>query len=245
MRGLMINNISDDERAKFYKSHRNRSSTTYKKKHLAQYNREFSDLTHASSTMSVLEVGCGTGIFLRYLEACQYREIVGVDIDKNLAAALEDLKQSEIYLDDVTKILKNELGDRRFDRIVLHDVAEHLELPVLINLMKLLRSHINDDGILLLRVPNVESPWGLRMFFGSFDHVTPLGPGRMFELGIMTGWSCDGCYPQEPNRLLRRLKERLFNKTIGALLSYHPEIWTANLLAVYKVQENTESDIFL
>ncbi|HER25868.1 MAG TPA: class I SAM-dependent methyltransferase, partial [Rhodospirillales bacterium] len=231
----MENYLSDNHRATFYKSHRERSSVVYKKKHRKQYDREFADLTQASSSMSVLEVGCGTGIFLRYLEACEYREIVGIDMDENLADVLEDLMRSEIYLDDVMTILKNKLKNRRFDRIVLLDVAEHLQLPVLLNLMKLLRSHINDDGRLLLRVPNVESPWGLRMFFGSFDHVTPLGPGRMFELGNMTGWSCDGCFSQEPGRILRRLKERLLNVTIGALLSYHPEIWTANLLAVYKV----------
>ena len=183
--------------------------------------------------MSVLEIGCGTGLFLRYLEACEYREIVGIDMDENLADALGDLKRSEIYLDDVTSVLKNKLANRKFDRIVLLDVAEHLQLDVLVSLMRLLGDHINNDGRLLLRVPNIESPWGLKIFYGSFDHVTPLGPGRMYELGVMTNWSCEGVFPQEPNRVLRRLKERLLNKLMGAFLSYHPDIWTANLLAVY------------
>jgi cyclopropane fatty-acyl-phospholipid synthase-like methyltransferase len=231
--------LSDDERAKFYKSHRERSAIVYKKKHRVQYDRQFTDLTHSSNSMSVLEVGCGTGIFLRYLEANDYREIVGIDSDENLADALEDLKRSEIYLDDVTAVLKNELEGRKFDRIVMLDVAEHLQLPVLIDLMKLLRSHINNSGTLILRIPNIESPWGLRMFYGTFDHVTPLGPGRIFELGIMTGWSLEGCFPQEPSNLFRRLKERALNKTVGALLSYHPEIWTANFLAVFNIPEES------
>ncbi len=183
--------------------------------------------------MSVLEVGCGTGLFLRYLEACGYQEIVGLDMDENLADALGDLNRSEIYLDDVTSVLKNKLANRKFDRIVLLDVAEHLHLDVLVELMKLLRTHTNHDGRLLLRVPNIESPWGLKMFFGSFDHITPLSPGRMYELGKMTDWSCQGVFPQETGRLFKRLKERFLNKVLGALLSYHPDIWTANLMAVY------------
>ncbi len=230
----MNEDLQDLERAEFYTSHRERSATAFKSKHRKQYDAEFAKLTGATSAMSVLEIGCGTGIFLRYLEASHYSEIVGIDMDKNLSEALNDLKTSEIYLDDVDRILKNQLDGRRFDRIVLLDVCEHLQLPVLFSLMERLTSHIKPDGRLLLRVPNIESPWGLKMFFGTFDHVTPLGPGRMVELGMKTGWICEGCYPQEPSRFLRRLKERVLNKLLAALLSYHPDIWSANLLAVYR-----------
>jgi cyclopropane fatty-acyl-phospholipid synthase-like methyltransferase len=227
-------NPSDEQRAIFYKSHRERSATTFKKKHRIQYDREFADLTDASPSMAVLEVGCGTGLFLRYLEVRGYREIVGVDTDENLSNALEDLTRSEIYLDDVTSVLQNKLADRKFDRIVLLDVAEHLQLDVLVRLMKLLKDHIHHDGRLLLRVPNLESPWGLKVFFGSFDHVTPLSPGRMYELAALTEWSCEGVFPQEPTRVFRRLKEWLLSKLMGALLNHPADIWTANLLAVYK-----------
>lgn len=229
----MKSNQSGKQRAAFYQSHRDRSATRFKKKHRIQYDREFTDLTDASPSMAVLEIGCGTGLFLRYLEAREYREIVGIDMDENLAEALADVKRSEIYFGDVTAVLKNQLAGRKFDRIVMLDVAEHLQLDVLVSLMKRLRDHINKDGRLLLRVPNIESPWGLKMFYGSFDHVTPLGPGRMYELGVMTDWSCEGVFPQKPHRISRRLKEGLLNGLMGAFLSYHPDIWTANLLAVY------------
>lgn len=230
----MDHDLSDDQKAEFYKSHRERSATSFKKKHRVQFDREFTDLTAADPSMSVLEVGCGTGLFLRYLESRGYRDIVGIDTDENLADALAVLERSEIYFDDVIAVLDNQLKDRKFDRIVVLDVAEHIKLPVLIDLMKLFAAHITDDGQLLLRTPNVESPWGLKMFFGSFDHVTPLGPGRMVELAALTGWSCEGVFPQEPTRLLRRLKERLLNGVLAAMLSYHPDVWTANLLAVFK-----------
>jgi len=225
--------LSDKQRAAFYTSHRERSATTFKNKHRKQYDREFTELTRADASMSVLEIGCGTGLFLRYLEASGYREIVGLDMDQNLAEALADLRCSEIFLDDVMSVIKSKLANRTFDRIVMLDVAEHLQLDVLVDLLSLLGSHINPGGRLLLRVPNVESPWGLKMFFGSFDHITPLSPGRMHELGKMTGWSCLGVSAQQPGRASRRLKEWLINKLLAAMLSYHPDIWTANLMAVY------------
>ena len=211
----MDDGITDQERAAFYKSHRDHHATSFKKKHRRQYDHEFVGLTGANSSMAVLEVGCGTGIFLRYLEACGYEDIVGIDMDENLSDALADLSRSEVYLKDVMTILKTDLAGRTFDRIVMLDVAEHLQLPVLVDLMKTLREHLNRDGRLLLRVPNIESPWGLKMFFGTFDHVTPLGRGRLYELGIMTGWACEGCFVQYPGKWTRRLKDVIVNSTLG------------------------------
>jgi SAM-dependent methyltransferase len=226
--------LSDEKRAVLYKAHRDRSATTYKKKHAVQYDHEFKVLTDASPSMSVLEIGCGTGLFLRYLEDRGYREFVGLDMDEGLRHSLRDLARSEIYLEDVQTVLRNQLAGRTFDRIVMLDVAEHLRLDVLQDLLQVLREHTVNGGKLLLRVPNVESPWGLKMFFGTFDHVTPLGPGRMHELALLTGWVCSGVFPQEPQRTFRRLKERILNRVVGSFLSYHPDIWTANLLAVYQ-----------
>lgn len=229
----MTNEMSDDQRAEFYKSHRDRLSTIYKKKHKIQFDAEFLSLTNADASMSVLEIGCGTGLFLRYLEDRNFKEIVGIDMDEGLSSALADLNQSEIYLDDVDRVLKNKLTGRRFDRIVLLDVAEHIHLDNLVSLVSDLTNYIKDDGKLLLRVPNIESPWGLKMFFGTFDHVTPLGPGRIRELAGLSGWNCSGVFPQEPQKLFRRLKERIVNRLLSGMLSYHPDIWTANILAVY------------
>lgn len=226
--------ISDARRAELYKAHRERHQVVLKSKHLAQYDHEFATLTGAGPSQAVLEIGCGTGLFLRYLERRGYTDIVGVDMDENLSDALADLVRAEVHLDDIATVLDGPLKGRTFDRIVLLDVAEHLRLDVLVALLARLRDHIRPGGRMLLRVPNVESPWGLKMFFGSFDHVTPLTAGRMGELGVMSGWACTGTFPQEPARWDRRLKERLLNGILGSLLSYHPDIWTANLLAVYE-----------
>jgi 2-polyprenyl-3-methyl-5-hydroxy-6-metoxy-1,4-benzoquinol methylase len=237
----MSDNNNSAERAEFYKSHRDRSAVTYKKKHGVQYDWEFGTLTGATPSMSILEIGCGAGNFLRYLEASGYAGIVGIDMDEYLYDVLADLKTSEIYLDDVAHVLAHQLKGRKFDRIVLLDVAEHIEFDDLVKLLTRLRTHLNDNGKMLLRVPNIESPWGLKMFYGTFDHVTPLGSGRIRELAHKTGWTCEGCFPQEPRKLLRRLKERLLHRVMGSLLSYHPEIWTANLLAVYQKNPDFKS----
>lgn len=232
-----MSSFDSASRASFYKSHRDRSATELKNKHIKQYDYEFESLSGSDSSMSVLEIGCGSGNFLRYLRHKGYASFVGIDMDDHLTEALSDLNDAEIYLDDVAKILKTELKNRTFDRIVLFDVLEHIDLPILSDLMKSLHDHISPNGRVLIRVPNIESPWGLKMHFGTFDHVTPLGPGRLQELAKMTGWQCGACFPQAPMNKTRRIKEALANGLFSFLLSYKPDIWTANVLAVYSSPE--------
>jgi SAM-dependent methyltransferase len=216
-----------------YRAHRDRSAVTLKRKHIRQFDREFAELTQAQPSMSVLEIGCGAGLFLRYLEARRYRTIIGVDSDPGLAGALADLRVAKVHLDDIRRVLDRPLAGRQFDRIVLFDVAEHLEFGVLVDLLKRLKAALADDGRILLRTPNLASPFGAAVFYGSFDHVTPLSPERMREIGVLVGLECLGVYPQEPVPILRRWRQRAAFRLLEWMASHHPEAWTANLLAVY------------
>lgn len=220
-------------RATLYRAHRDRGAVVLKPKHLKQFDREFANLTEARPDMAVLEIGCGAGLFLRYLEARGYRDIVGVDSDTGLAEALANLRVAKVHLDDVRRVLDGMLAGRRFDRIVLFDVAEHLDLGVLVALLKRLKDALADGGRLLLRTPNLASPFGTAIFFGSFDHVTALSPERMREMGVLAGLECLGVYPQEPVPLFRRMRQRVAFCLMEWMTSQHPGIWTANLLAVY------------
>lgn len=220
------------DRSQAYKIVRDRTAITLKKKHIRQYDREFERIAGADASMSVLEIGCGTGIFLRYLEAKGYGRIVAVDTDENLAGVLADLKVAKTYYGDVFKILAAEMPGERFDRIALYDVIEHIERDALFAFMAKLRDLLKPGGKIVLRAPNVTSPWGVKMFFDSFDHVTPITPGRIREIAQITGYHVDGIHEQAPGKWSKRVSQGLVHRLLNAAVAYHPEIWTANLLAV-------------
>jgi len=66
------------------------------KKHIRQYDREFLKFTNATPNMSILEIGCGTGIFSRYLLAKDFSNVVCLDLDKRLAPALAGLDPFQV-----------------------------------------------------------------------------------------------------------------------------------------------------
>lgn len=224
------------DRSEIYKALRDRSSVMLKKKHMRQYDREFQSISCADSSMSVLEIGCGTGIFLRYLERRGYRRIVAVDTDENLSGALGDLTCAQVHFGDLFEIAEREFQGEKFDRIALYDVIEHIETAALFAFMAGLRRFLAPGGKVILRAPNVTSPWGVKMYFDSFDHVTPITPGRVRELAQSTGYAVDGIFAQVPGRWSKRVSQGAIHGILGAALAYHPEIWSANLLAVLSIK---------
>jgi SAM-dependent methyltransferase len=77
----------------------------------------------------LLEVGCGSGIFLR-LAAAQGYEATGIDNDPSaVRAACELYGVTDVQTVSVEELLANP-WDRYFDVICLFDVLEHLEEPV-------------------------------------------------------------------------------------------------------------------
>lgn len=96
---------------------------------------------------TLLDYGCGTGEFLQHMQNHQW-VVAGVEPSENARLKAQQLTKQEIY---------NELGaiTKKFDVITLWHVLEHVH-----NLNEKiieLKSHLNQDGIIFIAVPNYES----------------------------------------------------------------------------------------
>jgi len=208
-----------------------RDRPALKAKHLRQFDREFLHASGADPSMRVLEIGCGTGIFLRYLVKRGFTNILAIDSDAGLAPVLDDLKGVDIRLADAAQLVPT-LPPAGFDRIALFDVAEHIPLQALCELMRTLQTLLAPGGRIVLRVPNCESPWGLKCFFGSFDHVTPLTSGRFEELAAATGFKVARLFGSDTGEGLRKLAQTLLHGLLSRCLVYRPDVWEVCLVAV-------------
>lgn len=203
-----------------------------KDKHLRQFDREFLRPAAADPSMSVLEIGCGTGIFLRYLKARGFTDVTGLDSDAGLAPVLDDLAPFAIHLTDGASFLAGS-PDARFDRVALFDVAEHLTPAQLKDLMGAVHRVLKPGGRVVLRSPNCASPWGLKMQFDTFDHITPITANRLRELADATGFRFVAALGgQTGGSAVRRLAERGLHKLLSACLTYRPDYWEATIVGV-------------
>ncbi|MHB1523811.1 MAG: methyltransferase domain-containing protein [Candidatus Dormibacteria bacterium] len=101
----------------------------------------------------VLDIGCATGSFGLALTAERSCQVTGIEVNPQLAEKART-RGLEVLVADVQAIpLRNLVGGRQFDVIILADVLEHLLEPreLLIQLHELLAA----GGRVLVSIPNI------------------------------------------------------------------------------------------
>jgi 2-polyprenyl-3-methyl-5-hydroxy-6-metoxy-1,4-benzoquinol methylase len=217
---------------------RDTSFFSLQKKHIRQYDAEFLAYTKAETSMSVLEIGCGTGIFSRYLRKKGFTEVVCLELDKRLAPVLADLAPFQVVFEDAETYVASISGQRTFDLIIMHDVLEHLPLEKACSMFKAFHAALALGGRILIRVPNSSSPWGARIFYGTFDHVTPFSPDRIREFANLTGFHVVEMAGQKTGKRRKQILADVLHFILSRILPEHPEIWEANIVAVLEKHES-------
>lgn len=98
----------------------------------------------------ILDVGCGSGEFIRYLYDLGMKSVTGMD--SYLKGDMDLGNGIRVFKSDIHEIAR---AGRKFDLIMMHHVIEHMHDPleVLNSSFKML----TDNGSLLIRTPNSES----------------------------------------------------------------------------------------
>jgi len=125
----------------------------------------------------VLDIGCGNGA-LAHDVAEKAKKVAGIDINKtNIKIANEKYKREnlEFIYGDATSYDFSKLGIKKFDKIILSNILEHIEnrIDFLNNLHKL-------SDIILLRVPMLNRDW-LTVYKKENEYKYILDPGHFIE----------------------------------------------------------------
>ncbi len=114
----------------------------------------------------VLDVGCGSGRFLKYLIERGY-EGYGVELAGRAAERAAEVPGIHLKTGSLEK------GDYPadfFDAVCLWHVFEHLPQPR--KAVEIIHSVLKPDGFLFLSMPNIQS-WQARLFRGRWLHLDP------------------------------------------------------------------------
>jgi 2-polyprenyl-3-methyl-5-hydroxy-6-metoxy-1,4-benzoquinol methylase len=119
---------------------------------------------------TVLDIGCGRAVFAEQIIAKGCR-VVGVDILplNQVSPALDSYIQADLLRDGMACIVK-ELGSRKFDKILLLDVIEHLPDPA--RIVRDCLGLLEPGGQLIISVPNVANiSVRLMLMLGQFNYA--------------------------------------------------------------------------
>lgn len=115
----------------------------------------------------VLDVGCGPGNVLRFLKEEGFRELHGVDYsEEQVDIAKRDFPG--VRVGDAFKFLEE--SDGKYGLITAFDLLEHFTRDEAIEFLKRVRNALKPGGVLILQLPNGDSPFAGAMAYGDMTH---------------------------------------------------------------------------
>jgi 2-polyprenyl-3-methyl-5-hydroxy-6-metoxy-1,4-benzoquinol methylase len=115
----------------------------------------------------ILDVGCGTGSLVWWLQQRGYAAAEGIDVSAEQIEIAARLGVHNVAVAD----LAEHVGERpgRYDILILRDVLERLERPRILQTLDLCREALRPGGVLLVQVPTPRPRYGA----GSGTAISP------------------------------------------------------------------------
>ncbi len=230
-----MSKLTSVSQSKYYQAYdRKDQGTVLKAKHIRQFRKDFVEASHYQSSMSVLELGCGNGLFLRYLKQLGAKDIVGVDGDPRILDQMPAALAAMVHICDFNDFFASQPAGRQFDRVVLFDVLEHFTPEDATALLTSAASLLSDQGRVVIRVPNMASPLALGVQYNDVTHKTAFSPGSLRQVARTAGLSPVSFRAQAYTSRYREIRERVLTTVVSWFLAMPPMIWSPNLIAVLK-----------
>lgn len=137
------------------------------------------DWLPADRTGPILDIGCGSGQFLYFLNKKQYTNLEGVDLDVKQVEIAKTLGFKVEAAPVIDYLARSQGG---YEMITLLDIMEHFTREELFPLMEAVVRSLRPGGRIIASVPNAESPTGLQCVYTDITHEIAFTPMSFEEL---------------------------------------------------------------
>lgn len=144
----------------------------------------------------IIDLGCGSGSLLHWIQSKGYSEAQGIDLSPEEVAAAQKMQVRNVRAGRLEAVLA--LGKPVYDLIILRDVLEHLPKQVAFDVLKGIFVILKSGGRLILQVPNGTSPFVGRTFYGDFTHEWAYNTLSISQLAHAFGYRVVECFPYHP-----------------------------------------------
>lgn len=200
-------------------------------KHIQRFDTEIWVPARMQTGMRCLEIGCGTGHFLSYLQHKGITDFTGIDQDASLQTVVPAGVREHFQAIDVRAYLESAQSGKPFDRIFMFDVFEHFVPEDGHALLSQIRGLLAPGGSITLKMPNASSPWGLQFQHGDLTHLAAYTPGSIRQMAVACGMRCEDCYPHRLGSRARQRMDRMVQWVLNHTVATPPEIWEGNFFA--------------
>ena len=134
------------------------------------FRRRFGPFLPARKDAAILDLGCGYGHFLYFLQSEGYTGTMGIDLNAQQLDIARNLGVRNIQCGQGQDLLRSSAG--KFDFISALDVLEHVPKDQVLEFLDLVFAALRPGGRFLCQVPNLAAFYR-PVFFMDFSHETP------------------------------------------------------------------------
>ena len=131
--------------------------------------------------INILDIGCGRGEQLLYLNKKGFTNLKGVDVSREQVDLAPKINGIQISEGDLISYARQAEPDF-FDVIIAKDIFEHLSLEELFNLGQELKRILKKGGTIVGHVPNSDGIFGMKIRYGDLTHVQAFNEKSLKQL---------------------------------------------------------------
>jgi 2-polyprenyl-3-methyl-5-hydroxy-6-metoxy-1,4-benzoquinol methylase len=131
--------------------------------------------SNRNDSLSILEIGFGNGEFLGWARD-QKHKVIGIETNPILLKCA--LSNNFEVFENLKLIDKN----IKFDLIIGFDIIEHIDKNTLIELILGFKEQLSENGRMIFRFPNTQSPLGFFYQNGDITHENMLGLSKLSQI---------------------------------------------------------------
>lgn len=145
-----------------------------------QYRNRWRQFLPDEKDNPILDLGCGSGEFLYYLQREGYENLYGVDVSLEQVNAAKELGLTNVTQEDALGFLKR--YSETFQMIVAMNLIEHLSRDEMFDLLDMIVQALLPRGRLLAVVPNSLSIFGARVRYADITHEQSFTPESVVQI---------------------------------------------------------------
>lgn len=186
--------MKSEEKEKFYSRYVSaHNAHLYKKtteremrRHFPAFEKYYMRFLSNDKSKRIFDFGCGDGDLVHWLQWSGFNNAEGADVSPEQIGVAKSLGIKNVFCEDARKFLAN--SKLRYDCIFLRDVLGHFEKSEIMDVLDVVYKNLNDNGLIIIKTPNAESPLSGQLRYGDFTHEVSFTRTSLMQIMEVAGF---------------------------------------------------------
>ncbi len=166
------------------------------KKQFVVWEKYFSEFLPKNKEASIIELGCGNGGLIYWLQSLGYFNASGIDASAEQIEYAKSFGAKNIAQADLVEFLRDK--SEFYNVIFLRDVIEHFNKNEILDILDMVYKALKKEGLLIIQTPNSASIFGSRYRYHDFTHEVGLTENSLRQLMLINNFSDLRFYETKP-----------------------------------------------